>query len=814
MDASKITQLLQKQNTRYINRNQTVDASTLTWKNQIQSSKYIKGVKTCEGEQNCNVPTNPACPDFAAAAPGSSQLVTNGVNSFGGAGRTTAIQSGSPQQFLSVYAGAAGSASQVYSSEAILLQRAGKESCGVSSTTTPAPQNTYVELPACYCVDTNGPTNSTASQLSNPTVAGNPSNLPINNQSNPYLPPFDTYYAMKNPSANCKNCPDQNQKHFVKQCHSRFPDANNGVNAVFSPCDNVTFLDPVTKQFKTTNANPPTCDGCILEEIQTVPGPSYCLFCQWATYLSGTGNVVVNEVVQDSQGNVYITGNYASTGNVTVKNVSGTGQSDSNIILPATSGNNNNAIFLIKYSSSGTALWAANLNGTGNEIGYSVTVDSANNVIIAGQYVTTSQIFVRQWNSSTGSIEDSTITLPATNSISSYIIKYSSAGTAIWAARIDSISANNDIINYVTVDSNNNIYVTGSYFETAGNSMNIYNGTTIGNPTTTTISLPPPATAGASMFLIKYNSAGVTQWATYLGGSGSQSLSQGQSIAVDSSFNVYVTGTYRSDSGAATIYNGTTSTTPPSSSGITLLTSSTGSVFLIKYTQLGITLTASLATIIDSSASLIESGDSIAIDSSGNLVITGYYSGLATIYNANVNTQIASSLSLPFTTSGNTLTFIVKYNTSLQVIWGTFLKSTTFSSQGRSITAGSDGYIYVTGQYTSPITLMNATTTGQVESSIIIPYSGSGGAQIYLVKYDINGQAVCATYIQTGFTSTIGQSVSVINNTIFLGGQYQTGLATPVIITDILSTGDSQRSLVTLPSFNTVTGLLIKYTQS
>ncbi len=208
MDASQITKLLQKQNTRYINRCQTVDASTLIWKNQIQSSKYIKGVKTCEGDQNTNNPANPACSDG------------QGICSFGGAGRTSAIQTGSPQQFLNVLSGAAGSGSQVYSSESITLQRAGKESCGVAPT-TPAPANTYVvlpggdpatsnaelQVPSCsyLCTNTNGPTNG--------------STPPINNQSNPYLPPFDTYYRFKNPAAQCgAPVQDQNQKHYVKKC--------------------------------------------------------------------------------------------------------------------------------------------------------------------------------------------------------------------------------------------------------------------------------------------------------------------------------------------------------------------------------------------------------------------------------------------------------------------------------------------------------------------------------------------------------------------------------------------------------------------
>lgn len=265
MDASQITKLLQKQNTRYINRNKTDDSSTLIWKTQIQSSKYIKGVKTCEGEQNVNVPTNPCSADNQ----------NTGTYSFGGSGRTTSLQTGSSQKFLSVLSGASGSAAEVYSSERILLQQAGKESCGVTSATQPNyPTNSYIVLPSCYCVDTNGPTGDSSTTLSNPSVpgnsalTGNPNNLPINNQSNPYLPPFDTYYRFKNPSAlNTAPIQDQNQKHFVKECHTRFPNANNGVNAVANPCDNTMYLNPNTKVFETTNlTNPPTCDGCVLQQ--------------------------------------------------------------------------------------------------------------------------------------------------------------------------------------------------------------------------------------------------------------------------------------------------------------------------------------------------------------------------------------------------------------------------------------------------------------------------------------------------------------------------------------------------------------------
>jgi len=253
MDASQITKLLQIQNTRYINRNKTEDSSTLIWKTQIQSSKYIKGVKTCEGEQNWNVPTNQCC---ANQEPINGVVQNTGTYSFGGSGRTTSIQTGTSQHVLSVLSGAAGSASEIYSSERVLLQQAGKESCGVTPATQPNyPTNSYVILPACYCIDTNGPT------------ADSSLPLPVNNQSNPYLPPFDTYYKFKNPSAlNTGPIQDQNQKHFVKECHTRFPNADNGVNVVAKPCDNTMYLNPNTLVFETTNlTSPPTCDGCVLQ---------------------------------------------------------------------------------------------------------------------------------------------------------------------------------------------------------------------------------------------------------------------------------------------------------------------------------------------------------------------------------------------------------------------------------------------------------------------------------------------------------------------------------------------------------------------
>lgn len=229
MDASKITELLQKQNTRYINRSQTVDASTMIWMNQIRSSKYIKGVTTCTGLQNTNAPTQAAC------------SLGNGINTYGGQGKQMTLSTGSPQNYPSVLSGAEGSASRIYSVDTILLQKAGQNFCAG----TIAPQDSYTVLPTCECINTNGPDANNPNRTGNASLTGNPNDLTTNNQSNPYLPPFDTYYRFKNKMIT-QPVPDQNRKHFVKQCHSRFLDRNG-----------VMCTDCQTDK---------TCDTCILEQ--------------------------------------------------------------------------------------------------------------------------------------------------------------------------------------------------------------------------------------------------------------------------------------------------------------------------------------------------------------------------------------------------------------------------------------------------------------------------------------------------------------------------------------------------------------------
>jgi hypothetical protein len=145
---------------------------------------------------------------------------------------------------------------------------------------------------------------------------------------------------------------------------------------------------------------------------------------------------------------------------------------------------------------------------------------------------------------------------------------------------------------------------------------------------------------GNDCFVAKYSSAGAVLWAARIAGTGGDA---GSGIATDSSGNVLVTGYYDA---ALTLFNtgGTT--------GTTLASAGAEDVFVAKYSSAGAVLWAAR---IASTGSDV--GNAIATDTSGNVVVTGYYGAALTLF----NTGGTTGATLPFA-GGNNHAFIAKYS--------------------------------------------------------------------------------------------------------------------------------------------------------
>jgi hypothetical protein len=414
-------------------------------------------------------------------------------------------------------------------------------------------------------------------------------------------------------------------------------------------------------------------------------------FAQWATRITGSDYDDGAGITIDSAGNIYVTGSYGSNP-LTVYNAPGT----SGTITLTTSASSD--VFVVKYDSSGTALWATRIGGISStfQTAVGMTSDSSGNIYVTGCY---SSNPVTVYNSGGGTFG----TLANSGSNDVYVVKYNSSGTAQWATRIGG-SSGSEVATGIAVDSSGNIYVTGHYDST---SVTVYNAPGTSGTITLTNS------GFANIYVVKYDSSsGTALWATRIGGSNGNS--QGGGIISDSLGNIYVTGYYAAN--PLTIYNSGGGTFG------TLTNSGSADTYVVKYNSSGV---AQWGTRIGGTGGAgYDLAAGITSDSTGNIYVTARYgSNPVTVYNSGGGTFVTLA------SSGFTDVCVVKYSSSGIAQWATHIGGTSSDDGGAGITSDSTGNIYVTGSYSSnPLTIYNwggGTRT----------LTNSGGNDAYIVKF-------------------------------------------------------------------------------
>jgi hypothetical protein len=289
-----------------------------------------------------------------------------------------------------------------------------------------------------------------------------------------------------------------------------------------------------------------------------------------------------------------------------------------------------------------------------------------------------------------------------------FVVKYNSAGKALWSARIASMAS--DLGYGITTDSNGNVYVTGS--------SGVSEATTAFNSDGSPFAIPPFPSRNGDAFIVKYNKDGAVQWTARVSSTG---IDVGYGIVVDSAGDVYVTGNGDGTGAILTAFssNGV-------AFGTTLANSGSSDIFIVKYNTNGI---VQWVTRIASSG--FDTAYGIATDSSGNIYICGQggSSGAVTAFNSN-----GVAFSPTITNSGRDV-IVVKYNTSGFVQWVARLASAG-EEIGHGIATDSGGNVYIVG-VTPSATVVTAFSSNGVAFSPTI--ANSGNTDAFLVKYNING---------------------------------------------------------------------------
>ena len=461
--------------------------------------------------------------------------------------------------------------------------------------------------------------------------------------------------------------------------------------------------------------------------------------CQWAKGYGGAANEAGNGIAVDAQGNVYTIGNFNSP-TITF----GTAPALTNI---DNSGGSSD-VYIMKSDSCGNVLWAKHLGDEAyDDRGMAIAVDKAGNVYVTGSFYS--------YNITIG-----TSTLHNDGSgLAVYVAKYTSAGNPVWAKLMDPTGT--AISSGISVDKNNNVYVSGYYASDSVYADGIY---LIGNG------------SDYNSFLAKYDVNGTIQWAKSAGAGSNQSFG----VAVDTtSGNIVVAGSYQDSIRIGTIVL-------PGQSNL--------DVYIAKYNQTtGAVIWAKYAA-----GDYDDQASGIATDKNGNIYITGYFGSDSISFGTN-------KLLLPsnFTYANG---FLAKYNSSGTAVWAKRIGGLT-DDYGQAVATNKAGDVFVGGNYYSTSISLGSITLNNVTTS-------DTTSDVFLAKYDTNGNikwAKSAGGIRNDYVEHIALGANGIPNIV---GEYASATITfgQTTLTntnsgsdDIFITNDITRNGTTTPHLCEVT---------
>ncbi|HEY6293552.1 MAG TPA: SBBP repeat-containing protein [Terriglobia bacterium] len=360
-------------------------------------------------------------------------------------------------------------------------------------------------------------------------------------------------------------------------------------------------------------------------------------------------------------------------------------------------------------------VYSTYLGGNGGDTGYGIAVDSSGDAYVTGSTASLNFPVKSAAEASPNGQGDA------------FVSKLNAAGSGlIYSTYVG--GSGSDVGSAIAIDASGNAYIAGStsspnFPVTSGVFQSTYGG-------------------GTDAFIVKLDASGsALSYASYLGGSAADFA---QGVAVDSSGDVYVTGSTQSpDFPVANAFQiGNNNCTV-----VDAVTTCSADAFVAKVDPAGTTLVYS--TYLGGSSA--DSGQAIAVDAQGNAYIAGY------TYSSNFPVQN------PLQSSGGGIdAFVTELNArGSGLVFSTYLGGSG-TDQAFGLTLDGLGYIYVTGQTQSA----DFPTTPGVFQTL---YGGNGDA--FMTKLAARGTALVYSTFIGGSSMEQGNGVAVdsAGNTVVVG---------------------------------------------
>ncbi len=450
----------------------------------------------------------------------------------------------------------------------------------------------------------------------------------------------------------------------------------------------------------------------------------------YSTYIGSTEDELGEAITVDASNRAYVTGYTYSSGFPTA--------SAYDASFNSTTGNHD--AFVLRLVSSGKSLnYSTFIGGSGEDVGYGIAVNSANEAFIAGR--TSSSNYP-----TAGSSYDAT----SNGNQDAMVSKLSATGSALLYSTYLG-SSDSDIAFEIAIDATDGMYIVGetyssNYPVTAGCHDNTLGGT-------------------SDAFVTKINSGGSTlDYSTFLGGSNSDAA---YSLALEGTSTVYVCGQTNS------------SNYPTVAGSFDVSYATNGDAFVTKMTLIA---SGSLSYSTYVGGSSLDEGHDIAIDNAGNAYITGFTKSM------NYPTTVGS---YDQTLAGLEDAFITKLNPGgTALVYSTYIGGDDIDN-GFSIALDKNNNAYITGRTNS---WNFPTTLGCYDNS----WNGLDDA--FILKLNTSGSAlVYSTFVGGNDDDDIGYGIAVddLNRAYITGVTYSVNFPTLFAI-DNIANGASDAFVVGL----------------
>lgn len=339
--------------------------------------------------------------------------------------------------------------------------------------------------------------------------------------------------------------------------------------------------------------------------------------------------------------------------------------------------------FVLKLNSDGEFVWVKQFDGISIFYNNSpITTDSNNNIYLSAYYFD-------EIDADPGAEE---LILTSNGSGDAFIIKLTEEGELDWATSIGATEF--DSSNGITVDSDNNVYITGNL-----------TGTVNFNPNGQAISISS-LNGSTDFFVAKYDESGICQWAGSMGGYLSEDPFY---ITTDMDGNVLVTGAFEGNCDFQPGSDAYSITSNDSSNDIFLLKLSTAGDFVWVKT-------------FGSSAS--DSGAGIVTDGNGSIYLVGTFKGDISFNPGNVNGDK--------TNTGDTDSFVLMLNAFGDFQWVYSFSGVDAEVLTNAIVYDGDNSFYLIGYFIGTVNF-------EMESEAVGFTSISSSSDIWLMKFSHDG---------------------------------------------------------------------------